>query len=460
MLVLAVWIAGTGFARPGLQWSLTAVAALGLTGWAAHARPEHTRFVSRWWQAGFGLLAVAMFATLAIGDSGPMMAVVVAAALGVAAYAVSSDGRLLGLILVPWYATIGWLRALAWWPRLPRESGSRVAARRPLLRGAALGVVLVIVVGGLLASADRAFLGLISQAVPTWDPGALIGRVVLAAVVISVVAALMFNAASPPPLELQRAPKELKLAEWLVPVAALVVLLGVFFAVQAAVLFDAYPAALVSGGLTPAERARQGFGQLVVVSLIVTGTLGWAASRSVRAHRAAVLISGGLLLLQLELLVASALRRMYLYESTFGWTVLRVEVAVFEVWLGLTALALALLWVAGLGRVVVRIGVVSAGVGVLLLALAGPDRVVANASLTRLEVTGEVDTGYLAELGPDAVPTLAQLPEPHRSCALVSASRQRDPVYAVNLSRWRAERVLSTLDLSTDPSVLAACPAR
>ena len=119
-------------------------------------------------------------------------------------------------------------------------------------------------------------------------------------------------------------------AEWALPLALLDVVLVVFLLVQVAVLFDAYPDALVWGDLTPADRARQGFGQLVVVTLIITAALAWAGRRADPGNARHTLVlgaAGGTALLCALALVASALRRMWLYEQAFGWTVLRLMVA-------------------------------------------------------------------------------------------------------------------------------------
>jgi Domain of unknown function (DUF4173) len=79
----------------------------------------------------------------------------------------------------------------------------------------------------------------------------------------------------------------------------------------------------------------------------------------------------------------------------------------------------------------------------LVLALAGPDAVVARWDVERYEHTGRIDVYYLADLSEDAVPALADLPEPVRSC--VPAARlpvqDDDPWYGWNLARRRAAAV-------------------
>lgn len=459
---LGCWVAATFWARPGLQWAVAAVAGLLIVASARRFRQPGARPAQHRWQAVFAALAVALLGTVAIRDSGPMTAVVTVAALGLAAFAVADDPRPRAVLMAPLLAVVAWGRAFAWWPVVPRTALPR--AQTAVLRGIGIAVVLSVAVGWLLASADVAFLGLIRRLVPTWDLELLVARAIIAGVVISLVAALAFAVAAPPPLGARKVRRAGAIAEWLIPSVALIVVLTVFFGVQAAVLFDAYPADLLHGDLTPAERARQGFGQLVCVSLIIVGTLTWAASRAASraasSSRAVLALTGGVLVVQLELLVASAVRRMYLYENTFGWTVLRVEVAWFEVWLGVMTLVLAVLWLVGQGRHGVRVAVASAGLGVLVLALIGPDLIVARASVARFAETGKIDTWYLSRLDADAVPALTTLPEPERDCVLADAEPGGDPLYAFNVSRWRADRILQAAPAFTTSSSTCADPYR
>jgi len=231
----------------------------------------------------------------------------------------------------------------------------------------------------------------------------------------------------------------------LLPVVAVGVLLAAFLAVQAAELFDAYPQTLVHGHATPAERTRQGFGQLVLVTLLAALLLGWAARRCDRARPrdARLLLGGGGPLLVLVLvLVASALRRLWLYEEAFGWTVLRLDVGVFELWLGVMIAAIGVAWLLQRTAMVPRLVVASAAVVLLGLGLAGPDALVASWNVDRFQRTNKIDLGYLQQLSADAVPALTRLPQPLRACVLRYRDTDPDPWYAANVSRLRAKALL------------------
>jgi hypothetical protein len=95
----------------------------------------------------------------------------------------------------------------------------------------------------------------------------------------------------------------------------------------------------------------------------------------------------------------------------------------------------------------------SAAVLLLGLGLAGPDAVVARGNVARFEQSGgrDVDLAYLRRLSADAVPALARLPEPQRTCVLRDRARDEDPWFAANLARSRARGVLRSLEDAPAP---------
>lgn len=463
VLFLAVVAAATLLARPGLQWAGLGVGLLVLA-WVsarttAGSSAPATSASDQRWRLGFALLATALLVSVAVRDSGPMTAVVTLAALGLVAWAGLLSARPLGVLAAPLLAVVSAWRGLAWLTRSARPRRP-VSGALPALRGAAFGVVLLIGVGALLVSADDAFAGLAYKALPTPNIDWLPVRALLGSAVLLLGAGIAFSAAAPAALGPEPTWTPRARIEWLLPLGALIALLAVFLVVQAAVLFDAYPAALVAGDLTPAERARSGFGQLVAVTIVLATVLGWAAARVAEQDRRLLVALGVVTIVLVETLVASALRRMFLYEDAFGWSVLRLDVAVFEVWLGLVVPAAALLWLTGRGPSVTRVMVASAGIGVLGLALVGPDAVVASASVDRYERTGRIDVSYLTRLGPDATPALARLPEPVATCVLGFKEPADDPWYALNMSRLRADPLVADKRAAGVPIDLQCPPSR
>jgi hypothetical protein len=194
-----------------------------------------------------------------------------------------------------------------------------------------------------------------------------------------------------------------------------------------------------------ADRAREGFWQLSAVTVATLAVLGWAGLRADRTsprHRLLLAVTGGLLVALTLGVVASALHRMWLYEQEYGWTVLRLCVATFEVWLGAVLVTLAAAWARRRTAPVPPTVVVSAAVVLLGLAIAGPDALVARWNVERFRQNGKIDVEYLSHLSADAVPALRCLPGPLREQVLAEQKPRTDPWYAVNVARERANAAL------------------
>lgn len=441
-LGVGLLVASTFYApRLGLQSGLVAVA---LTVVAVLAARSDDRARSAY-RTTAGGLAVALAWVPALRDAAPTVALSVVGALGLALLA-AADGRTWPSVLLSGPATAVASVRGALWAGSRFASLERPAGLGPWLRGGALGLVVVWVVGALLASADSAFAAVVDAVTPSLDLQSLPGRAVLLVIGAVFALALATLAASPPRWEAVRVPYRAGSAvEWAVPLVLVDVVLAAFVAVQATVMFAARPDALLGTGTTAAERARQGFGQLVAVTLIAVVLLAWAGRRAgtdrSSGRRLLALLGGGLVVLVL-VVVASALRRMALYEQYFGWTVLRLHVAAFEVWLAVVLVLCGLAWTVRRVDLVAR-GVVLAAAGALLgLNLMSPDAVAASANVDRYAATGKVDLAYLARLSDDAVPALTRLPSADQVTVLVGRVAQHDPWYAVNLSRLRAARIL------------------
>lgn len=117
-------------------------------------------------------------------------------------------------------------------------------------------------------------------------------------------------------------------------------------------------------------------------------------------------------------IVASALFRMHTYEQAYGFTRLRVPVSLAELWLGSV---LAMVLAAGVrlrGRWLPEAASAAAVAALIGLAMANPDRFIAERNITRYTVGGTVDVRYLSGLSADAVPALDRLPGRLRDCTL------------------------------------------
>ncbi|GAA3598253.1 DUF4173 domain-containing protein [Kineosporia mesophila] len=331
---------------------------------------------------------------------------------------------------VPWAAATG-LR------HRPRHLPFRAPAS--VFSGVATGLVCAVIVGALLASADAGFAQVLSDVggwfvvdVPRSD--VIAARIITFGVVTLFVLGLGFADSSAPRRSPDR-PGDRHPAEWLVPLVLVAVTIAAFLAVDATRLFGAGPAAPTS---THAERAREGFGQLIVVTVLVLLLIGWAGRLAAPRHRRLLAAGGGPLLALTLLLAISALRRLWLYMSEFGWTVTRFNAGAFELWVVGVLVLVGGTWLVRRTDLLPRLTAGSAGVGLLVVALAGPDAVVAAADVRRYERTGDIDVFYLSRLSPDATPALSKLPDDVRPCALPRLPDDH-PWYSWNLSRSRAD---------------------
>ncbi|WP_106400578.1 DUF4153 domain-containing protein [Actinocorallia populi] len=313
------------------------------------------------------------------------------------------------------------------------------------LRTAGLAGLLLVVFGALLTSADAAFSEMVSALLPDLGLGSILARTFWFLIITSLVLAFAYLAITPPRLrELAPAPgTPAGRWAWAVPLISLNLLFLAFCAVQARVLLDhtALPA-----GVSYSSYARQGFFQLVVVTVLVLAVIAVAVRhRPVSSPALVRLLLGALCVLTL-VVVAVALRRLYLYEESSGWTRLRLWVHAFELWLGLVIVMIAVAGIRMKADWLPRAVAATGAAGLLILGLINPDGFIASRNVDRLAHSERVVVPYLNGLSADAVPALDRLPEPLRSCALQDIARdleKPDGWTSKNLSRERARRILA-----------------
>lgn len=239
--------------------------------------------------------------------------------------------------------------------------------------------------------------------------------------------------------------------EWMVALGLLDLLFAAFVMVQVTVLFGGRSHVLQTAGLTYAEYARSGFFQLLVAAgltlLVLAGAIRWAR-RETAADTVALQVLCGILCALTLVILVSALRRLSLYEDVYGFTRLRLSVHATILWLeGIFGFVLV-------GGAIKKFGwlprtfVAYTAVALLAFTLINPDRVIAARNVERYEATGRIDMSYLAGLSADAVPALAELPEPLRSCALADLRQELarpDSIVAFNRGRTVARETLARL---------------
>jgi hypothetical protein len=343
---------------------------------------------------------------------------------------------------VPWLLAA---RAFGWARRAVPEGGLSWTGRPNMVRIGVVGAVtlaLVLIFGGLFASADPAFARLIEVLTPEWNPyegyaHALVFGIVLCFVVFGgylVRFAPKLDALAPRPM------RSLPNWEWAVPLAVLDALFIGFVAVQATVLFGGHAHVLETDGLTYAEYARQGFWQLLGVSaltLLVLSGVVRVAGREAASDRRVLRILVGTLCATSIVVVISAIHRMWLYQQAYGFSTERLMVITIELWLGVVFVLVAVAGVRMTAQWLPRAVLMAGAMALLGLAATNPERLIAERNIDRYEQTGLLDADYLLQLSPDIEPALGRLPESVRACAIYRDD-DRSPWYEFNLSRWRA----------------------
>ena len=306
------------------------------------------------------------------------------------------------------------LRGLPWFGRSLRSLTGRERAPRVLLT-VFWSVLAVLVFGLLFVTADAIVESWVDAVLPDFSVDSIVLRVFIAVAIAGPTLAAAYLALNPPRTGdygvLPRAAVGHRF-EWLVPVLLVDAVFAVFVAAQLSVLFGGHGYVQRTTGLTYADYVHQGFGQLTVATLL-TLLVVWAASHwagDSRGDRLWLRASlGGLCALTL-VVVGSALYRMHLYQEAYGFTQLRLLVDVFEGWLGLLVLAVAVAGLVRWGVWLPRFALVTGVVALLGVAAINPDAWIAEHNLDRYADTGKVDWPYLQGLSADAVPVFEDRP--------------------------------------------------
>ncbi|MCP3136287.1 DUF4153 domain-containing protein [Pyxidicoccus xibeiensis] len=370
---------------------------------------------------------------------------------------------------LPGYALVAvgsFFKGMLYPPALVRDTVDLKSARKhaprllPFARGLLLALPVLAVFGVLLESADVAFASAMERLWSTdlWALfGSTLGRAFGALFAACVAAGVLGHALrrrkgrERGEDEVETVRPKLGLTEALTLILAVDALFLAFAGFQVAYLFIG-GASSPAEGYTYAEYARRGFFELLVVSMLtlalVMALARWTRRESPLAE-AAFRVGASLMVALTLVIVASAVKRMALYEDAFGYTRLRLFTHVFMLALGtvLAWRAVTLWWRPerfAIGAFVTALGAVVAVNAI------NPDALIVRLNLSRSTEYGHPDVDYLATLSLDAVPALtaaqdsapgwrAQLLEGYADTLLVESGATW-PEW--NLSHWRARRAL------------------
>lgn len=288
-------------------------------------------------------------------------------------------------------------------PRLNPRDLDRLAR---VARALVVAVPVLAVLVALLASADAVFASLLT---PDVDASPLLGHLLLTLLAAAVV--LCLAASTSAPATDRRQSGGFGVVEVATMLALAAAVLGLFVVSQLVALTDAGRRLVQSAGLTPAEYARSGFFQLCWATGLVLAFLGLVrslAAPEALQHRAVRALGGAVPILAVGLVVVS-LRRMALYDSAFGLTMLRLWVIGAALWMMLLLVMTAARSVGlGSGRDWLAAGAGIAAVTLVLIAdIANPEAFVVHHNVGRADEGADLDIGYLGQLSDDAVPSLA-----------------------------------------------------
>jgi hypothetical protein len=355
----------------------------------------------------------------------------------------------------------------------------RSTRARAWVRGLAITLPVVIVFALLLAEADPIFASWRDSVAVLFSSREVLPRVVFFTGLLGLVLGAYgyVSRENPDPAQTpESAPDRwFGSTERLMLLAAVAALLWLFLALQLGYLFGTVPSA-PSSGMTFAEYARRGFGELTIVASASAVLIILAERYGQRgAHERILRLLAFALITAVLLLLGSAFHRVRLYEAAYGFTTARLYARAYMTVVA-AALLLLSLEVAGeldAGRLFRRSAAVAT---VLFVALIywNHEAWIARRNIDRFATTGKLDIAYLTrELSPDAIPAIAErlpsLPEPVRS-ELYSAVRKRytgrrdmaeGRWYEWNLARARAREVLTTSfgsDTGNPPNVTGTRP--
>ena len=166
-----------------------------------------------------------------------------------------------------------------------------------------------------------------------------------------------------------------------------------------------------SDGLTFSEYYRRGFFELVTVAALVLPLLmglHWLLRKGNPAHERIFRLLAGTQVFLLFVMMASAVRRMLLYQSVYGLTEQRLYTTAFMAWL-----ALVFIWFVATAlrgrREQFACGALVAGLLVIItLHVINPDAMIVRANVAHAQRGSIFDAHYAASLSADAAPALMQ----------------------------------------------------
>lgn len=281
--------------------------------------------------------------------------------------------------------------------------------------GAIVAFPVLLMVTGLLASADPLFAGFLDEAHALLDT-TMAEHIGVTLATAWLAAGALRGSLVPLGIDGTRFRKtwELPLSTFQPALGGLTLLLSAWIGLQVRAMFGGAAYVSATAGVTVAEYARNGFFELIVIAgmvlavLLVTDDL---LVRGAESARRSFRTLGGILIALVGAVLASALMRLSLYLGFYGLTEDRVLALAVLVWVAAVLGWFAFTVLRGerlrFARGVLAISAVWLG----LLNLSNPERWVVETNVRRAERGLDFDIAYHATLSADALPALARAAE-------------------------------------------------
>jgi hypothetical protein len=204
-------------------------------------------------------------------------------------------------------------------------------------------------------------------------------------------------------------------------------------------------------GVTYSEYAKQGFSQIVIVTIINLVVLLifmlLVSQKQPRLYHSVKLLLSWLTICTI-IMLCSAFFRLYMYENAYGFTLFRLLAHAFMILLAIwLIIALIKIWRKDFSLIRAYVIVVIAWY--VILNYLNLDVIIAKTNIARYETTGKIDVEYLGTLSYDVVPELNRIDKGkikatvdsvlYRKYALTTGEKHWQ---SFNLSEYRAKKLL------------------
>jgi hypothetical protein len=297
-----------------------------------------------------------------------------------------------------------------------------------VIRGLLITIPILVLLGSLLAAADAVFEGVMGDILDWFlidDLGEYIFRIIYVTFFSIIFMGVFFQAILPRGVVKRPDPENSLVKPFLGWIETVMIFGGInimfmiFVVIQFNYLFGG-DRNIHTGGLNYSEYARQGFGELIAVSIISLLIYLVLANISHKSGETKTRIFSGLsvlLIVQVLVMLVSSFKRLGLYETVYGFTRLRMYTHVFIICLAVLLLVMITLEVL---RIRGRFALAFLGFCFLFsFALAGVNvdariarlNIIHSTKITHTSARGGtvLDYDYLDSLSSDAVPQLVKM---------------------------------------------------